>query len=142
MLKFENDKDRERQYTAVRQFCYSYGFYEKDCGDFSKCDYTIRNKQDEVVAYFEVKGVVGKSLNDSKTCLVALKKIAALQETQKMSGTPVVICWAFDDGIAFAKIDNLKGTFNHGGRKEREGSTYDKEILVFVETENLKKIWY
>ena len=45
MPKFESDKDRERQYLAVRAFCYEYNFYQEDMGEFSVVDYSIKNKK-------------------------------------------------------------------------------------------------
>ena len=46
------------------------------------------------------------------------------------------------DGILFDRLNNLEGNFKLGGRSPRAGSTFDVEMLVYVEQINLNKILF
>jgi hypothetical protein len=140
MPKFETDKDRARQHSAVRTFCYEYSFYENDMGEFSAVDYSIHNKKGRTVAYFEVKGCPNKLLRNTETVIVSIRKIQKLQEHQEDSGVPVIICWAFEDGICFTKIDDIKGNIFMGERKGRPNAAHDKELLFSGKTKDFYKI--
>ena len=61
---------------------------------------------------------------------------------QIKNNKPVVMCWAFDDGILFDRLNNLEGNFKLGGRKPRAGSTFDVEMLIYVEQKKLNKILF
>ena len=69
-----------------------------------------------------------------------MRKIVRAQMLQVQSKKPVAILWAFDDAIVYERINNLKGIFYYGGRKVREGSTFDQEQLVKVLIKNLIRI--
>ena len=140
MPKFESDKDRERQYLAVRAFCYEYNFYQEDMGEFSVVDYSIKNKKGRIVAYFEVMGCPKKNLSSTKSVIVSIRKIHKLQEHQEKTGVPVILCWAFEDAICFTRLSEIKGSVFMGERKGRPSASHDKELLFSGFTKDLYKI--
>ena len=142
MPKFESDKDRERQYLAARTFCYEYNLYQEDMGEFSVVDYSIKNKKGKVVAYLEVKGCPNKNLSSSETVIVSIRKIQKLQEHQEVSGGPVIISWAFEDGICFIKLSKIKGSLFMGERKGRPEAAHDKELLYAGKVSEMNVLMY
>ena len=52
------------------------------------------------------------------------------------------MCWSFDDGILFTRLNKLNGEFRLGGRKPRAGSTFDEEMLVYIKQNKLKKLLF
>tara|TARA_R100000388_G_C7227874_1_gene152820 strand:- start:635 stop:1156 length:522 start_codon:yes stop_codon:yes gene_type:complete len=141
-MKFETPKDFARQELAAKYFCDKYAYCYSSQGDFSSVDYEMKNKNFDRMCGFEVKGCPNQNIDSYENCIVSMKKIVDCQEEQIKYGKPVVICWAFDDGILFDRIDNLTGTFKKGGRKPRKGSVHDQEMIVVVERKNLQKILY
>ncbi len=141
-MKFETPKDFARQERAAKCFSDKYAYCYSSQGDFSSVDYEMKNESFDRICGFEVKGCPNQNMDSHRYCIVSMKKIVDCQEEQIKYGKPVVICWAFDDGILFNKIDNLTGTFKKGGRKPRKGSVHDLEMIVCVERETLQKICF
>ena len=141
-MKFETAKDFKRQDRAARYFCNKYDYSYASSEEWGKIDYQIFGVNAEVICGFEVKGCKNQSIGDKKNVLVSMRKIVDAQQYQIKNNKPVVMCWAFDDGILFDKLNNLKGNFKLGGRKPRAGSTFDVEMLVYVKQENFNKILF
>ena len=141
-MKFETSKDFARQERAAKYFCDKYAYCYSGQGDFSSVDYEMKNENFDRICGFEVKGCPNQQIDSNKYCIVSMKKIVDCQEEQIKYGKPVIICWSFDDGILFQKIDNLSGTFKKGGRKPRKGSVHDQEMIVYVERNKLEVIWF
>ena len=141
-MKFETPKDFARQERAAKTFCNEYAYCYASQGDFSSVDYEMKNKNFDRICGFEVKGCPNQTVDSHDYCIVSMKKIVDCQEEQIKYGKPVVICWSFDDGILYERIDNLSGTFKKGGRKPRKGSVHDQEMMVYIKRNKLKLIWY
>ena len=141
-MKYETAKDRERQQKACNLFCHAFDLVSIDRGEFASVDYDLRNKQGNLVGALEVKGCPNKKIDDILTVQVAIRKLVDLQNHQKKINKPVAICWAFEDGIVYERIENLDGFFRLGGRKPRAGSYNDIEIMARVEIKKLKKVCY
>lgn len=141
-MKFETKKDRERQKKACDKFCNVFGLISVDKGEYSKVDYDLNNKNGYFIGSLEVKGCPDRKIDDALTCQVAMRKLIDLQKYQNQTKKPAAICWAFEDGIVYERIENLFGTFRMGGRKPREGSHHDIELMISVEIKNLTKYYY
>ena len=141
-MKYETVKDRERQKKASDLFCHEFDLISIDRGEFASVDYDLRNKRGYIVGSLEVKGCPDRNIDDALTCQVAIRKLVDLQKYQKKTKKPVAICWAFEDGIVYERIENLEGTFRLGGRNPRQESYNDIEIMARVEIKKLKKVCY
>ncbi len=69
-----------------------------------------------------------------------MRKLVDCQAEQIKHKKPVAIVWAFNDCIAYQKIEKLAGEFYFGGRKRREGSTHDIELMVKIDKNKLIRI--
>ena len=69
-----------------------------------------------------------------------MRKMVDCQKEQIKNKKPVAIIWAFDDCVAYARLENLAGEFYFGGRKKRKGSTHDIELMVKIDKQKLIKI--
>lgn len=141
-MKYETAKDRERQKKASDLFCHAFDLISIDRGDFASVDYDLKNKKGFVVGSLEVKGCPNRNIDDNLTVQVAIRKLVDLQKHQKKTNKPVALCWAFEDGIVYERIENLEGNFSLGGRKPRAGSYNDIEIMARVKIKKLKKVCY
>ena len=137
-MNFEKKEHRERQNKALTQFCnhfdMTYGSHE----EYAHIDAVLYHKG-KLTGFAEVKGV-HKNIEDVKDVIVSMRKIVQAQKLQVSSGKPVAIIWAFNNAIIYERINNLRGIFYYGGRKVREGSTFDQEQLVKVLISNLIRI--
>lgn len=141
-MKFETAIDLKKQERAARHFCNKYDYSYACSGEWSKIDYQIFGVDTNLVCGFEVKGCRNQKIGDKDNVLVSMRKIVDAQEYQVKNNKPVVMCWAFDDGILFNRLNNLEGAFKLGGRSPRAGSTFDVEMLVYVEQKKLNKILF
>ena len=141
-MKFETPKDKRRQERAVKLFCNTFNLVYIDKGEYSKIDYDLQNRQLLHVGALEVKGCPDKKIDDELTVQVAMRKLIDLQQYQKQIKHPVAICWAFDDGIVYERLDNLEGRFSLGGRNPRGGSYFDVEMMTRIEIKKLKKVLF
>jgi len=141
-MKYETEKDRRRQERAMMLFCHAFDLVGIDRGEFEAVDYDLRDKQERLIGALEVKGCPDRKIDDLLTVQVAIRKLVDLQRHQKNIKRPVALCWAFDDGIVYERIENLFGRFEIGGRSPRAGNHNDIEIMAKVEIKNLKKVLY
>jgi len=58
---------------------------------------------------------------------IAARKVVKLCDKRL---NPVVI-WACDDGIIYGKPNEIQGDVRWGGRKPREGSYNDQELMLY-----------
>lgn len=141
-MRFETAKDFKRQERSVRHFCNKYEYSYASSEEWAKIDYQIFGVNTEVVCGFEVKGCKNQNIEDKDKVLVSMRKIVDAQQYQVKNNKPVVMCWAFDDGILFDRLNNIEGKFKLGGRSPRAGSTFDIEMLVYIEQKKLKKLLF
>lgn len=136
-MRFENRKDLEREHKAIKFFVNIFGgsFKKLDPNDI---DFKVFDKDSNLIAYVEVKGRK-RMINDSFPLPISAYKLVKLSSKRL---NPVVI-WACEDGIIYGKIRDIQGTIKWAGRKPREGSYNDQELMVyFNESKDFKKIKY
>ena len=137
-MKFENKANKLREQETLKAFSDSFGLTFAKHPEYAHIDAALYNNG-SLVGFAEVKGV-HRSIEKAQDVLVSMRKIVRGQMLQVQSNLPVAILWAFDDAIVYERINNLKGIFYYGGRKVREGSTFDQEMLVKVLIKNLIRI--
>jgi hypothetical protein len=130
MMIFETEEDLEREKKAISLFVNTFG------GSFKKLDrldvdYKIFDKDGNLIAYAEVKGRI-RVIRDAYPLPIAARKVLKLTD-KRITG---VIIWACDDGIIYGKVDKLVGHVRLGGRKPREGSYNDDELMVYYEKQS------
>jgi len=137
-VKFERKSHIERQNKALTKFCNHFGFTYGSHQEYAHIDAVIY-KEGKLVGFAEVKGV-HKNIEDKIDVIVAMRKIVRAQNLQARTNKPVALIWAFNNAIVYENMKNLKGIFYYGGRKVREGSTYDQEMIIKVLIKNLIRI--
>jgi hypothetical protein len=137
-MKFENKENKLREKETLKTFCDHFEMTFAKHPEYAHIDAVLYNKG-RITGFAEVKGV-HKSITNSNDVIVSMRKIIRAQALQIDSGLPVAIIWAFDDGLVYERVNNLKGIFYYGGRAVRQGSTFDQEMLVKVLIKNLKRI--
>lgn len=125
LKRFEQQKDLEREQRAIDFFVNRFnGSYKKL--DPNDIDYRIYDSNNKIIAYAEVKGRY-RTLANAYPLPIAARKIVKLCDKRL---NPVII-WACDDGIIYGKPYEIVGETKWGGRKPREGSANDAEIMMY-----------
>jgi hypothetical protein len=134
-MRFETKKDLKRETKAILRFCDHYGLIYKKLSEWD-IDFALY-RDDNLVGYAEVKGRLRNS-NESYPLPLAIRKVFKLSDRKN----PVII-WACDDGILYAKLENLIGVIKKGGRIPREGSVNDIELMAYYDKqEQIKFLKY
>tara|TARA_R110001583_G_scaffold87009_6_gene226996 strand:- start:1782 stop:2213 length:432 start_codon:yes stop_codon:yes gene_type:complete len=134
--RFERQVDLDREIKAVSLFCSLYGFTFKKLGD-NDIDFIIY-ENNKFLSYLEVKGRNRNILN-SYPLPVSIRKLFRMSQKRKQS----IILWACFDGIIFSRLECLEGVIKTGGRKPRDGSINDVEIMAYYErNDNLIEVNY
>ena len=134
-MRFENKGDLDRELRAIKLFTSSFN------GSFTKLgendiDYKVFNNKGDLISYVEVKGR-NRTISDSFPLPVAVRKLVKLSDKKV---NPVII-WSCEDGIIYSLVKDLKGNITYGGRKPRQGSSNDLELMAyFLDDLNLKVI--
>tara|TARA_R110000737_G_scaffold220961_1_gene236536 strand:- start:255 stop:677 length:423 start_codon:yes stop_codon:yes gene_type:complete len=135
-IRFEKQKDLDRENKATDFFCNMFEFDKKKLGD-NDIDFEIWSKG-QFKFNLEVKGRL-KKIKDAYPLPVSVKKLTKIQDKKKQG----VILWACEDGIIFSRIEKLKGEIRVGGRIPRKGAVNDIEYMAyFNKADNLKEITY
>lgn len=124
---FETEEDLRREKKAIDVFVNTFGGTYQKLDQFD-IDYKVFDKNKKPIAYVEVKGRF-KSIKDAYPLPVALRKLSKLVDKRL---NPVLI-WSCDDGILYAKANEVVGTVKYNGRAPREGAANDAELMVYYE---------
>jgi len=136
-MRFESEVDLSREQKAIKTFVNTFqgSFKKLDPNDI---DFRVFDKNGDMIAYAEVKGRL-KKYKDAFPLPVAARKLVKLADKRL---NPVMI-WACDDGIVYAKVNQISGTIRWGGRLPRKASYNDQELMIyFNSTSSFKYISY
>lgn len=126
-MTFETEEDLRRERKAIDTFVKTFGgSYQKL--DPLDVDYKIFDKDKKLVAYAEIKGRI-RPMRDAYPLPIAIRKLVKLADKRL---NPVVI-WACEDGIIYGRPEKLRGEIKYGGRKIREDSYDDQELMAYYE---------
>jgi|TARA_B110000908_G_scaffold68245_1_gene82457 hypothetical protein len=137
---FETKRDVDFQLKAIRLLIKDRdGIEFQDQGPHAAVDYVV-HKDNTDIAAVEIKGVRKvKSVHDNHSPVVGLRKLVDLQAfARKMRIPNAILVWAYEDGIKYTTINNLKGKIYYGGRPPRDGSTNDQELMFKDTNTNFK----
>jgi hypothetical protein len=136
-MTFETEQDLLREKKAIEVFVKTFGGSYKKL-DPLDIDYKVFDKDGSLIAYAEVKGRI-KSMNQAYPLPISIRKLVKLMDKHL---NPVII-WACEDGIIYGRPEKLRGEIKWGGRKPREGSYDDAELMVYYEKQKgLKYVRY
>jgi hypothetical protein len=136
-MRYENNADRIREQKAMDAFCSKFGGKGIKLGEW---DIDFRYKGDDGLtkAYIEVKGRI-RTMDEAWPLPVAARKIIKLSDK---TINPIMI-WACTDGIIYGRLEDIEGNTRWGGRKVREGSANDQEVMCYYNPQpGLKYIKY
>ena len=126
-MRFENKSDLTREKKAIEKFVGIFGGSYKKLGP-NDIDYRVFDSSKNLIAYVEVNGRL-RALKDAYPLPVAARKIVKLCDKRL---NPVMI-WACEDGIIYAKVSEIQGSVRWGGKKPRENSFNDEELMIYYE---------
>ena len=122
---FEKEEDRDRELKAIKKFVGRFkGSYEKL--DPFDIDYRVYDKDNNLIAYVEVKGRL-REMADAYPLPISATKVTKLCAKRL---NPVII-WACEDGIIYAKVRDIIGEVRWGGRSPRKDSYSDEELMLY-----------
>ncbi len=122
---FEKEEDRDRELKAIKKFVGRFkGSYEKL--DPFDIDYRVYDKDNNLIAYVEVKGRL-REMADAYPLPISATKVTKLCAKRL---NPVII-WACEDGIIYAKVSDIIGEVRWGGRPPRKDSYSDEELMLY-----------
>lgn len=131
---FETKKDLERELSVME---YLADVIESKNGKrpkFEKLDkFDLDFKMDNGY-YVEIKCYNSKS-TDFKTQIISLNKVSKMQKKRKC-----LLVLSYTDCVLVSKVWQLSGEMRYGGRDLREGSVNDRELLIYLDKSNFRKI--
>jgi hypothetical protein len=136
-MTFETEMDLLREKKAIELFVSIFGGSYKKL-DPNDIDYKIFDKDNNLIAYAEVKGRI-RTMRTAYPLPISARKLVKLIDKRL---APVLI-WACEDGIIYGKASKLYGEIKWGGRPPRDGSANDNEMMVYYDKQKeLKYIRY
>jgi len=134
-MRFETGKDLEREENCIKFFCEKFNltYCKLNENDVDFCIY----KDKKIISYAEVKGR-NKNIAEAYPLPVACRKLLKLADKK----TNPLIIWDCYDGIIYATIDKIEGVVKIGGRKPREHSINDIELMAYYNKQTgLKEVF-
>lgn len=114
MMTFDSPEDLRREKKAIELFVSMFnGSYQKL--DPQDVDYKIFDKDSKLIAYAEIVSRV-RTMTNAYPLPVPAKKLVKLFDKR----IPPIIIWSCDDGIIYAKANELRGEI-----------IFDSELIVY-----------
>lgn len=125
MMIFETEEDLKREKKAISLFVSMFeGSFKKL--DPMDVDYKVFDKEGNLIAYAEVKGRI-RTIHNAYPLPISARKLVKLVDKR----IAAVVIWSCEDGIIYGKADKIIGEIKWGGRKPREHSYNDEELMVY-----------
>jgi hypothetical protein len=134
-IRFESQDDIDNELKVMKHICPDGQFKKLGEHDLDFLVYDVRNGKKIGLCYVEIK-CYNANHDDYPTTMVSCIKYRKMME--KALPTYLFIQWK--DKLVYINRDNISGEKRIGGRKIRDGSTNDQELLIFVP--NDKFIFY
>jgi hypothetical protein len=126
MMIFETEEELRIEKKAVELFVKIFeGSFKKL--DPQDVDYKIFDKDNNLIAYAEVKGRI-RTMRDAYPLPIAARKLVKLIDKRIV---PVLI-WACEDGIIYGKANKLEGVIKWGGFPPQD-ELKDNELMVYYD---------
>lgn len=134
-MRFETNKDLDRELNCIELFCNTFKLTYSKLTD-NDIDFSLY-KDEKLIAYAEVKGR-NRNVLEAYPLPIACRKLVKLQD-KKIN--PIII-WDCYDGIIYGRIEQIEGKIKVGGRKPRDQSTNDIELMAYYEKQlTLKELF-
>lgn len=130
---FETETDLIRERKAIELFVSIFGGSYKKLDPFD-IDYKVFDKDNNLIAYVEVKGRI-RTMNAAYPLPISAAKLVKLIDKRL---NPVIV-WTCEDGIIYAQANKLVGQIKWGGRPPRDGSYNDAEMMVYYDKQRAMK---
>jgi hypothetical protein len=126
MMTFETEEELRRERRAVELFVKMFeGTFKKL--DPQDVDYKIFDKDENLIAYAEIKGRI-RTMHDAYPLPIPARKIVKLLDKR----LPPVLIWACEDGIIYGKANRLVGEIKWGGNPPHD-DLKESELMVYYE---------
>jgi hypothetical protein len=134
-MRFETNKDLDRELNCINLFCHTFDITFEKLTE-NDVDFSLY-KDGKLIAYAEVKGR-NRTVLDAYPLPIACRKLVKLQD-KKIN--PIII-WDCYDGIIYGRIEQIEGKIKVGGRKPRDQSTNDIELMAYFDKQpTLKELF-
>ena len=131
-MRFETNKDLDRELNCIELFCNTFKLTYSKLNE-NDIDFSLY-KDEKLIAYAEVKGR-NRNVLEAYPLPIACRKLVKLQD-KKIN--PIII-WDCYDGIIYGRIEQIEGKIKVGGRKPRDQSTNDIELMAYYEKQSTLK---
>jgi hypothetical protein len=131
-MRFETNKDLDRELNCIDLFCDTFGITFEKLGE-NDIDFGLY-KDGKLIAYAEVKGR-NKNVLEAYPLPIACRKLVKLVD-KKIN--PLII-WDCYDGIIYGRLEQIEGKIKIGGRKPRDQSTNDIELMAYFDKQSTLK---
>ena len=121
-MRFETQKDIDRENKAMRAIAAKYGWKYQKLGA-NDIDFYIRD-----IGYLEVKGR-NRGLKNAFPLPLAERKYKKLMDKPLNS----IIVWSCFNGLIYADLSKITFTKRTGGRTPRNGSSNDIEMMYYID---------
>ena len=139
--RFESQEDREREKDTLSILCGERGLRFELLNELNPVDVALYDKDDKVVAYAEVKTYQQCFAKAKPHIFISIRKLVSLQKVSRDNEVPSCMVYRFEDCIGYYFISEIEGaTCGWDGREAREGSVYDRELVVHIPKTLLKTI--
>ncbi len=132
-LRFESQKDIENELKVMNHICPDGQFKKLGEHDLDFLVYDFKNHKKTGLCYIEIKCYNGNH-DDYSTTMVSCIKYRKMME--KALPTYLFIQWK--DKLVYINRNEISGEKRVGGRKVREGSSNDQEMMIFVPNKKFK----
>lgn len=134
-MRFETNKDLDRELNCIELFCNTFKLTYSKLTE-NDVDFSLY-KDEKLIAYAEVKGR-NRNVLEAYPLPIACRKLVKLQD-KKIN--PIII-WDCYDGIIYGRIEQIEGKIKVGGRKPRDQSTNDIELMAYYDKQlTLKELF-
>ena len=134
-MRFETNKDLDRELNCIELFCNTFKLTYSKLNE-NDIDFSLY-KDEKLIAYAEVKGR-NRNVLEAYPLPIACRKLVKLQD-KKIN--PIII-WDCYDGIIYGRIEQIEGKIKVGGRKPRDQSTNDIELMAYYDKQlTLKELF-
>ena len=134
--RFETRKDKIREEDTLDVLCKHKGLTFEMANEMNPVD-AVPYKDNKVAAYAEVQTFA----RAKEYIFISIKKLASLQQVSLSNNVPSCMVYRFNDCIGYYFISEIDGAAcGWDGRRKRDGSVYDEELVVHVPKTLLKII--
>lgn len=132
-IRFESQKDIDNELNVIKKICWDGTLYKKlGQHDLDFLVYELRNENKIGLCFIEIKCYC-KNHDDFPNTMVSCIKHRKMMKRSSQLPTYLFIQWK--DKLVYINANNIQGEKRVGGRKPREGSSNDQEMMIFVPNE-------